>query len=235
MTVYLYCLVASGHEPAPGLAGLGGAPVRVVSAEGVDAWVSDLGEGGRATVAHAREHDAVVRAAMAQETPLPARFGQIFADDDALRGALGERRAALAERLAQVRGAAEMTVRLLLEPSSAEEIPSEQRSVPATGPATGRAYLARARERQEARADAARRADFLQARLWQCVAVFVREEVRTPLVWPARSVTVSHLVARDGLAKYRLAVQRFVERELRQPVLLSGPWAPYSFTERPRG
>ena len=97
------------------------------------------------------------------------------------------------------------------------------------------ANLARARERQEARADAARRAGFLQARLWQCVAGIVREETRAPLVWPARSVTVSHLVARDALAKYRLAVQRFVERELRQPVLLSGPWAPYSFTERPRG
>ncbi|MBX6332184.1 MAG: GvpL/GvpF family gas vesicle protein [Gemmatimonadaceae bacterium] len=235
MTVYLYCLVASGHEPAPGLTGLGGAPVRVVSADGVDAWVSDLHDAGRATVAHARAHDAVVRAAMAQETPLPARFGQTFADDGALCRSLRERGSVLAERLARVRGAAEMTVRLLVEPSSAEALASEQRSLSAAHPSTGRAYLALARARQEARAEAARRADFLQARLWQCVAGVVREEARTPLVWPARSVTLSHLVARDALATYRLAVQRFVERELRQPVLLSGPWAPYSFTEQPRG
>jgi hypothetical protein len=226
MTVYLYCLVTAGIEPSEsGVAGLAGAPVRTVVAGPVGAWVSDLPAAvSAATPELVREHDAVVRAAMAIETPIPARFGQVFGDDDAVRRSLDERRGPTLRALERVCGAVEMTVRVLLDVCGlgpAEEPPM----------ASGRAYLAWLRERTRSEEAVLRQADFLQGRLSQAVRGVVREEARTPVLPSSRSLTVSHLVARDAVAQYRLALRAFVDSELRPRVMISGPWAPYSFAE----
>ncbi|HEY9429603.1 MAG TPA: GvpL/GvpF family gas vesicle protein, partial [Gemmatimonadaceae bacterium] len=139
MAIYLYCLTEPGCEPPAELRGLAGEAVRAVAAAGrVAAWVSDLPEGlGPATTELARAHDRVVRAALAHETPLPARFGQSFAGDAALRRSLDSRTAALERALERVRGGVEMTVRVLLSRGSGPETTGTGRPTP---PARGGAH-----------------------------------------------------------------------------------------------
>ncbi|HEU4640891.1 MAG TPA: GvpL/GvpF family gas vesicle protein [Gemmatimonadaceae bacterium] len=233
---------------AAGVRGLAGAPVRVVSTGALDAWVSEHAEAPHpVTVELVREHDRVVRAALAWEAPLPARFGQDFPSEGALRRALAEREAALARALERVRGAVEMTVRVLLADPAAEaekgaegarEGPSGPPKPPAAPDdaqvaksAAGREYLSRLRERQRREAELRHRADFLQTRIARAVAGIVLEEARTPSRPSSRSLTISHLVARRALSDYRRALRSFVDGEPGLRVLISGPWAPYSFTE----
>lgn len=229
--IHLYCLAEPGSERwAAGVVGLLGAPVRVLAAGDVDAWMSEhSGSVGAGTPELARAHDAVVRAAMLGETPLPARFGQTFEDEASLRRALAERGGALARALERVRGAVEMTIRVRLDRPAEERI--EDATMPAASAGAGRVYLSRVRARQHAEESVRRQADFLQSKLGRAVNGFVREEVRSlrPSVSPM--LTVAHLVARDALVQYRLALRSFTEHESRLPLMVSGPWAPYSFAE----
>jgi hypothetical protein len=237
--IYLYCLTTPESEPPSSLTGLAKRPVRVVTmpALGLSAWVSDCDSGVSPFTAElARAHDRVVRAAMDIETPLPARFGQMFVDDDALRRSVGERHDDLARALARVQGAVEMTVRILLDAAGereekrtgGEKVETEEGR---GAEETGKAYLARLRARQRAAAVGAKQADFLHARLSRAVREVVREEARTPVTPSSRSLTVSHLVDRGAIAQYRLALRTFVDHEPHVPVMISGPWAPYSFME----
>jgi len=252
VAIYLYCLTEPGCEPPAELRGLAGEAVRVVAAAGrVAAWVSDLPEGlGPATAELARAHDRVVRAALAHETPLPARFGQSFASDAALRRELDSRTAALERSLGRVRGGVEMTVRVLLSGASGPETTGAGRSGPraregvhtqgevetagAAGVAggaggAGRAYMARLRERQQESAELKREAEFLQARVARAVDGLAREEVCSSVMPGAHSFSLSHLVAREAVGEYRLAVDSLVKSDPSLRMLVSGPWAPYSF------
>lgn len=227
--LYLYCLVTAGREPPPpSLRGLTDAPVRQVAAQSVGAWVSDLqGAIDAVTPDLVRVHDAVIREAMRAETPLPARFGQSVADDDALRRSLEDRREGIAAGLERVRGAVEMTVRLLLAPAAAP-VPAERPSAK-----TGREYMAWLRARQRAAEEAQQRADFLQARVAQAVGALARAEARSEASASGNSATISHLVACGDITRYRQLVHELTEREPELRVMLSGPWAPYSFAGLP--
>jgi hypothetical protein len=173
-----------------------------------------------------RAHDAVVREAMRVETPLPARFGQTFPDESTLRRSLEERREGVARGLERVRGAVEMTVRLLLD--AAAPAPAER---PAAS--SGREYMAWLRERQRAAEGARQRAEFLQARVAQAVGGLARAEARTGASASGKTATISHLVACGDVTRYRHLVHELSEREPELRLMLSGPWAPYSFAELP--
>jgi hypothetical protein len=208
--------------------------------------VSDLREDpGPATAELVRVHDRVVRTALERETPLPARFGQSFAGDAALRRSLEARADMLVRSLERVRGGVEMTVRVLLSgaprPGAATVGHSDQGAregvrgaddkaavaPPAAG--AGRAYMARLRERREASAELKREAEFLQARVARTVDELAREEVCSPVMPGTHSFSLSHLVARDAVGEYRLAVDSLVKSDPALRLLVSGPWAPYSF------
>jgi hypothetical protein len=226
MATYLYCLLtdAAGAR-APSQRGLEGAPVRVVDAGPLLAWVSDLEEAAvTVTVERVRAHDAVVRSALEIETPLPARFGQTFADDAGLRASIERRRDALLELLSRVRGAVEMTVRALLDPSPASGGGAPPRD-------SGREYLDWLRVRQHTARAARTQADFLHRRISDAVLGMVREEARAPAQPSICSLSVSHLVPRDAVAGYRLTLRALIEDDPQLRLMVSGPWAPYSFAE----
>jgi hypothetical protein len=233
VAIYLYCLTEPACTPPAGLRGIAGGLVRSLAAgDAVAAWVSDVpAEPGPATTEQAVEHDRVVRAALAGETPLPARFGQSFADDSALCRALEPRLDSLARSLERVRGGVEMTIRIMLEETDSvagsDSIPGRDAVTEMGGP--GRAYLARLRARHEESAELQRRADFLQSRVARAVDAFAREGVCSPVMPGARSFSISHLVARAAVAEYRLAVDALVQADPALRFLVSGPWAPYSF------
>jgi hypothetical protein len=164
---------------------------------------------------------------MRVETPLPARFGQSFASEAALRRSVEERHERVAGALERVRGAAEMTVRLLLEPAP---------QVPVARPMaqTGREYMSWLRDRQREADTARERAGLLQERVSAAVRGVIRDESRSAGASASGgSATISHLVACDDVARYRHLVHDLIEREPELRLLLSGPWAPYSFAELP--
>jgi len=225
MPTYLYCIIPAGCDPPDGSRrGVDDAPVRELSAKGLAAWVSDTPEMIVApSVARARAHDNVVRDAMSRATPVPARFGQVLATDAAAADLLAQRRDSLLESLALVTGCVEMTVRILFGSQRAGAGPAPRES--------GRAYLHWVRERQQARQSVADQAEFLRAALARAVEdAGVVREIRWARVAPgAQSVESAHLVPRTLLVRHRDVVRAAVERDHRMKVMLSGPWAPYTF------
>jgi hypothetical protein len=233
MPTYLYCVLAppSAERLPPGLAGIASAPIRVVTVPGLaalEAWVATVDEDslrvtGRALAAQALLHNAVVEAALATgRTPVPARYGSRFPDDDACIADLARRAGELKKALEHVADAVEMPT-LLVPPklrTRSLERPSSNDS------AAGRRYLESVRTRiadeQRRRSTAEREA----ARLRATVDDLIRDEARS--FTAAGVMSIAHLVSREGVARYSDAIAAFEPGEdLR--VLRGEPRAPYSF------
>ncbi len=236
MILHAYCIRAAGEPPpGPEVRGIGGAEVVAVeAADGMSAWVSRLDAPPAPEPDRLREHDAVVRAALRTETPLPLRFGAAFEDEAALRAALAERRAELRASLERVRGRVEMGAALAWDAAAARERVLARRPElrpMAEKPATGRAYLEARRREHGLEAALREQAEALLERVSRAVAAALPEvvEARTTLPRPAITGTLAHLVRRGDVSAYREAVKRVAEELPEAEVRLSGPWAPYSF------
>jgi hypothetical protein len=220
--------------PAQPVRGLDDAPVAVIETDTLDLWVSEVpGPPPEATVRHAIAHDRVIRAAMTIQTPLPLRFGQIVEGEATLRSLLAAREEALLRALDRVRGTVEMTIRVLLE-EVAPERPEMTPDVPCDAPGPGRLHLERLRLLTRGEQARRERAEFLQEQIGNAVALLVRAEVRTPLSPFARtrSLTIAHLVAREHVEDYRAALHALRAETPAAQLMISGPWAPYSFAPR---
>jgi Gas vesicle synthesis protein GvpL/GvpF len=128
--IYLYA-IAEDLDGLPEIGGVGDAPLRRRTVDGLDLVVSDheradLEATEEAVLAHARVVDALVDRSGAL---LPARFGRGFRDDGALEEAIRARAAALRDALALVRGCVELGVRVVGE------------AAPSAPAASGRAYM----------------------------------------------------------------------------------------------
>ena len=242
MTTHLYCILPDETAGAlqPNLSGLDGAPVRALRVERMVAWVSDVEhevpvsfEGVRAEEAFAsvRAHDAVVEAALdTGSTPVPARFGQRFASDDACRAALMKQGMLLESLVSTVQGMVEMT--LILTPSTRRMLRDLEPVLPdliesqTTG--MGKAYLNALRSREAATGAVRRAMDGLARKLLEATKALVRDTkvhdqaTRLPLR------TLSQLIARGRVDEYQRTVNAVESgREFR--FLVIGPRAPYSF------
>src|SRR6187397_2640156 len=119
MSTHLYC-VLPGETPASvpsGLTGVEGGSVRALPVDHLVAWVSDVQRDIPVSIDGVRAHDAVVEAAFETgSTPVPARFGQRFANDDACAAALISRGPSVESLLASMQGFVEMTI--IITPST---------------------------------------------------------------------------------------------------------------------
>lgn len=217
--ITLYCIRRPG-EPLPlNLHGPDGKPVRLIEEASLGAWISD----GRAPqgLQSVREHDRIVRAALRSATPLPARFGTVFADEGALRDSLRERADSLQEALDRVDGRVEMGVRVLWDAPQPPPIMASPRG--------GRAYLEARKREMEAEAQLRRDATELLDEVDRTLLVERFATTRVVLREPGLAGTLAHLVHRQAFAEYRTAVEAanlvLPAVELR----VTGPWAPYSF------
>jgi Gas vesicle synthesis protein GvpL/GvpF len=183
-----------------------------------------------ASPARARSHDRVVRGALDLETPLPARFGQLVADVAGLTDMVASRRAALSSALDAVAGSVEMTVRMLL-PADAKEEPSRRQAPRDRSTNTGRAYLERVSADQRRERNVLAQAGIVRERVSSAVQGLVRAEVFTGASVGSGMATVAHLVPRENVEVYRSALLQLRSNEPTLAIMVSGPWAPYSFTE----
>jgi hypothetical protein len=228
MAIYLYCLLRAIREPPAQLRGIDGAAVRAVPLGRLAAWVSDTVESSVAvTTERATAHDTVVRAALKMETPLPARFGQIVGDEEALAQAVQARRDQLEKALDRVAGAVEMTVRLLV-PGGAGGVSSRSRT---SGRGTsGRDYLEQVAAAQREERNVLAEMEIARERVRSVVRGLVRAESFHATAGSSMA-TLSHLVSREHIDKYRSALLVLRNEEPTLAIMVSGPWAPYSFTE----
>lgn len=232
MGVYLYCVLPA-DAPDPAVAGLDGERLRALRAGGVCVWVGDVPTAPSPGLARIREHDRVIRSAMdAGLSPVPIRFGQVLADDQALEAHLAAND--YRPRLERVRGGVEFGIRIL-DPASPDDAPAAEpdRTVDATAPngGTGAAYLrtvaARihaAEARQSRSLDAAREID-------DRLAEWVRESHIEATDQPPGAV-VAHLVQADAADAYGTRAHELSHAHGPLRIIVTGPWPPYSFVDR---
>lgn len=236
MATYLYCVLTPATEPPPGLAGVGGAPVRALALDDsrmLSAWVATVQETalrvrGRALGAQALLHDAVVSAALATgHTPLPSRFGSYFATDDACVASFTTRTSELERRLERLAGTVEMAV--LLVPPRQTSRAEPPRPAVRDQPAAGRRYLEMLRQRERASEATQATIERTLDDIRHSVSGITREESRSRTVNGV--VSLAHLVQREHAERYREAVRAVTPREGVR-VVVAGPRAPYSFAGR---
>lgn len=231
LATYLYCLLRASGDPPAGLVGVDDAGVRAVDLGGLVAWVSDVAETTIApSPARAQAHDRVVRAALERATPLPARFGQVLADEAELRTVLLARRGALESGLQRVDGAVEMTVRMLVRTPDRRE-GSGQAEAEAQSVTSGREYLQRIAAIRREERNVLAKAQIVRDQVSSVVQGLVRAESFAGATAGSKLVTVSHLVPRENIGAYRSALQALRQEDATLAIMVSGPWAPYSFTE----
>jgi hypothetical protein len=199
--------------------------------DGLVAWISDADRGVPVSVDGVRAHDAVVEAALETgATPVPARFGQEFASDDACRGALQSYSNSVTSLLADMQGFVEMT--LILTPSTRRMLRDLEPGIPAMiddqRSGAGREYMESLRAREAATGSVRRSLDALAQKLADATKAFVRRHAVHDQITRLPLRTISHLVPRSDVANYKAAAFEVASTsELR--FLVIGPRAPYSF------
>ncbi len=220
--LYLYALVpaeAGCGDAGPGIAG---ERVRLVQAGALAAVVGALDAPPALALASLRAHDALVRR-LAARAPgvLPLRFGQLAADEDALRADLERARPRLLAALERVAGCEQTTLRVHGEGGA--RAPDAACAPAGLGP--GARHLAALRAR---RAPPAALAQALRP-----LAPLVRaERVERRASGPPASglqASVYHLVRRADREPYARALADALAQVRGLRVRASGPWPPWAF------
>jgi hypothetical protein len=169
------------------------------------------------------DHHRVIQAIFARVPCLPARFGSVFADAQALRARLAARGDGLASQLERLGHRCELAITCAWRDSGA--------TLPATNVAgrTGRAYLERGVAQARIQKERQRRADEIVDRLLGELAVesaFVRHRTCPR---PAVAVSMSALVTRDEIGELSSRLERLGAQLPDVTTVVQGPWAPYTF------
>ena len=235
MKLYVYCLVELTQTLPDALHGIGGVLVRRLEIADFCFLVSDFAERVvPVTRENALAHAAVVQSVLKVTTPLPLRFGTLTAEQQ-LQNYAHAKREALHAKLEQVRGCVEMNVKIISDRDWMEASPAIN-----TQESPGTAFLSEKRREilgGEARgAEAKHVAEWLEGQLRDLVS---GKDIKTD---PAASVnstakalgklllTGAFLVERERVEEFRNKAHEVRRQRPDLHFLVSGPWAPYSFT-----
>lgn len=223
-----YCILRA-DTPCPRSlpAGVEGATVSLVAEGELAAAVSRASSDVSAPdPVRATAYAGVIAALALEQTVLPVRYGCLFGSRTEVQEFLRARRAGFTGLLEELDGCVEMGIRALV-PRTRK--PAGEECVSAAGVRSGAAYL---RERSAAytQRDAERQAGDGMAAVIQ--RTFDRLSVQSRAI-PAvvgENVLVSmyFLIRRQHMEAFRREFRRLQE-QVAYRLLLSGPWAPYSF------
>jgi hypothetical protein len=215
MSLLVYGIVAAG-EVDPWGRGLGNQPLHGITDGPLEAIVSDHGDRPpEPTAAGLRAYERTVRGLMDRGAILPAQFGSVLADADAVRAFLRARRHDLLGRLERIRGAVEIGLRA-----------SWREGVDAVldpRPASGSSYL---RDRLELRQSARRVASELDP-----LTALARSSRRALVPHPNLPVLDAYLVDRGRVHEFVAMVEQLDDRLDDVELECTGPWPPYSFAQ----
>ena len=225
MKLYLYCLAEGVDRLDKASRGVSGAAVQVMKIDDFSVLASaNAGDVSAALNKNALAHNAVVRSVFTQTTPLPFRFATLV-EEEQLRSYIKTHGQALKDRLAHVRGCAEMNLRLIGPLKDAP--PAREREQP-LGPGT-KFLLDKRRELcgEEWRVG---QTGELSAWLADKLGNLIRDQ-KINFV-PAERVVLAkadHLVDRVNIPHYREKMAKAIEERPEVRFMVSGPWPPYSF------
>ncbi|WP_055590088.1 GvpL/GvpF family gas vesicle protein [Peterkaempfera griseoplana] len=237
----------------PDLRGVGGAPVRLVRAEGCEDMVAAVSPVPSADFAEdalrnhledldwlesvARAHHAVVEALAAGATVLPLRLATVYLDDEGVRAGLRTERQTFSDRLSQLASHVEWGVKIYVEPPEQQDAPAAE---PGPDLSPGRAYLRRRGQQRHSREDvyqaAGRAAERVEAAAGALAAGRARHRVQRGQLAEAPGENVAndaYLVPLEHSDLFRAEVLRAAEGLTGVRVEVTGPWAPYSFAAPP--
>lgn len=260
---YAYAVLRSGSLPDAELCGVGEAPVDTVTEGPLAALVSTVpaAEFGQAEVherledlrwleATARAHRRVVDEAADAVCVLPLRLITVYRDEDAVRGALAEHAARFERLLAELDGRLEWGVKAYTQ---APEDRPEPYGPPTSSAGSGRDFLRRRLRDRQVREVALQEADGLARTVHQTLEdAAERSHLHRPqdarlaeavgstdgadggAVPRGRNVlNGAYLVPRERASAFAETVAELAARSPALRLELTGPWAPYSFTELP--
>jgi hypothetical protein len=258
VATYLYCVVKSAGpltlEDAPAgppetvsprlvpLSGdlwlvVGDAALPAFSGEEIERRLADLAWVSACAVAH----DRVVAHFAALAPVVPMKLFTLFASDERAVEALSGQRERLAAVLEKVAGRAEWGVRIHFDASQAKRVTAGTSTPAASGePVSGRGFLLRKKDAQEAARNLASRAvaavEESFAELSRHAAAASRREPMAPTVvesGPRLLLDAAFLVPAVEPEGFEQAVQAEAERLAAYAceVTLTGPWPPYNFIE----
>jgi Gas vesicle synthesis protein GvpL/GvpF len=250
--VWMYGVAGDDLEAfTDGMAGVGGAPPRTITAAGLTAIVGDVGdrEYGEAALPRnledldwlartARAHHAVLEGVAEQGPVVPMRLATLFASDAGVTGTLQERAEDFRGALSLISARSEWGVKAYaVKPSDPAEESGHQvagREGPATGP--GAAYLQRRRAQLTASKDARREAlasartvyaelsrFAVSSRLYPPQAPDLAGQ-QTPMV-----LNAAYLVADERAGEFTATMADLTARHRFVQLTLTGPWPAYSF------
>ena len=209
--IELYAITDNPGPPLPDVAGL-----MLVPFDGLAAVCTPASEAELSTETLWR-HEEVVEALMEDRDLLPVRYGTRLEDEAAVTRAMEGRRDDLAAALERVRGAVELSVRVVAA-SGAPDPPGPPET------ASGAEYL-----RLRAQAEASH--DDVALTLHEPLAALARESAQAR-PRPPELFRAAYLVERDGVDSFVAEVGRLQGGSLGLAILCTGPWPPYSFAER---
>jgi hypothetical protein len=169
------------------------------------------------------DHHRIIQAVFERVPCLPARFGSVFDDEDALRARLVQREVDLASQLARLGHRCELAITCAWRDKG---VTSPVSIVPTS---SGRAYLERGLERSRGDREREVRAEAIVARLLGELATeptFVRHRTCPR---PAVAVSMSALVTRDEIDGINSRLERLGAQLPDVTIVVQGPWAPYTF------
>jgi hypothetical protein len=210
--IELYAITDNPGPPLPELA----PELRLVPFDGLAAVCTPASkaEVSPQTLWH---HEEVVEALMADRDLLPVRYGTRLDDEAAVARAMEGRSEELAAALDRVRGAVELSVRVM----AAAATPSPPDPVATT---SGAEYLRLRAQAEASREDAA-------GALHEPLAALARESAQgRPR--PPELFRAAYLVERGAVDSFVAEVGRLQGESPGLAVLCTGPWPPYSFADR---
>jgi Gas vesicle synthesis protein GvpL/GvpF len=232
MSLYAYCLGDEvTAEALESVAGIAGSAPRLLWRGEMAAVVSPFGD---EKVAVTREnvlaHERVVRRVLVETTPLPFRFGTIVSEAR-LASYLDSQQERLKAQLERVRGAVEMSVKIIWRPEAEEVEAAGGVGEEEAGEAgSGTRFLLEKRRELLGEGALKERAEEVGEWLGRAVEGLVRESSVSLRPSENLILAASHLVERSRLADYRRALGRAKTERPELHFLTSGAWPPYSFT-----
>jgi hypothetical protein len=207
--IELYAVTDQSTDPLPDLA-----PLRVLASGRLAVVYGPTAEGDISAEALWR-HEEVVEALMDGRDVLPFRYGTRCEDEGAAARVVAEREEELNAALERVRGAVELSVRVLTA-EAIEEPPGDE---------TAAAYVA-------AKAAAAATARAVVEAVHEPLSALARASRQKPSGAPSEPLRAAYLVDRSRVDAFAADVALLQARHPALRLLCTGPWPPYSFVER---
>ena len=226
MNLYPYCITETArHETVHDTVGLWGTQPAFLTYQDISILISEAqSKSVPVTRENVLTHERVISRVLAETTPLPFRFGIVIARTE-LDSYIETNRASLRAALDLVRGAVEMSIRVIAtEGQSARRLDSE--AIEVSG--QGAAFLEKKR-RQFAEAELSEeQSKEIACWLEEKLGSISRKSVHS--VAPGgRIFSAAYLIGREQLPEYSSRVKMAVSERKDLRILTSGPWPPYSF------